>query len=157
MAQTITNKQTVDYYQTSGRKKNYTQTVSILVGCLMIVIGLAGFLNPEFMGLHLSVMHSFVLTGSGAVAIWAASSNDSKKAYRVDIILGVFFAINAIAGFMLGEPGIPGVGYDARDELLLKIAPGFLELGTIDHILHTFFSVFFFTGAFSWKRNHWNE
>ncbi len=153
MATTIAQKQ---FNRSSPRKKNYTQTVSIAVGSLMILIGLAGFLYPEFMGLHLSVMHSFVLSGGGAVAIWAATSNDSKKAYYTDLALGIFFALNAIAGFALGEPGMPGVGYEGRDLLLVRYAPGFIELGTVDHIVHTFISIFFFTGAFSWKRRHMN-
>lgn len=137
-----------------SHKKNYTQTVSIAVGCVMIVIGLAGILNPEFMGLHLSAMHSLVLCAGGSLAIWAATTNDSRKAYYADLGLGIFFALNAIAGFILGSPGDPGVGYGARDDLLLRIAPGFVELATLDHILHTVLAVFFFTGAVSWKRHH---
>ncbi len=140
--------------QVRTHKKNYTQTVSIAVGCVMMVIGLAGILNPEFMGLHLSAMHSLVLCAGGSLAIWAATTNDSRKAYYADLGLGIFFALNAIAGFILGSPGNPGVGYGAQDDLLLKIAPGFVELATLDHILHTVLAVFFFTGAFSWKRHH---
>lgn len=135
-------------------KKNYTQTVSIAVGCVMMVIGLAGILNPEFLGLHLSAMHSLVLCAGGSLAIWAATTNDSRKAYYADLGLGIFFALNAIAGFILGLPGLPGVGYEAKDDLLLRIAPGFVELATLDHILHTFIALFFFTGALSWKRHH---
>ena len=138
-------------------KKNYTQTVSIAVGCVMMVIGLAGILNEEFLGLHLSAMHSLVLCAGGSLAIWAATTNDSRKAYYADLGLGIFFALNAIAGFILGSPGMPGVGYDAKDDLLLRIAPGFVELATLDHILHTVIALFFFTGAFSWKRHHMTD
>lgn len=142
------------FYTTPVRKKNYTQTVTIALGCLMILIGLSGMLNDEFMGLHLPVMHSFVLTGAGALAIWSATQNKSRKAYYVDLALGIFFALNAIAGFMLGTPGTPTVGYEGRDQMLVKYAPGFIELGTVDHFLHAFLAVFFITGALSWKRHH---
>lgn len=142
------------YYRTSVRKKNYTQTVSIAMGCLLMVIGLAGILNPEFMGLHLSAMHTLVLVASGCLSIWGATHHDARKAYYVDLVLGIFFALNAIAGFALGSLGTPGVGYDAPDALLLRIAPGFIELGLVDHCVHAFLSLFYFTGAFSWKRRH---
>jgi len=118
------------FYSTSVQKKNYTQTVTIALGCLLILIGLSGMLNDEFMGPHLPIMHSFVLTGSGALAIWAASQNRGRNAYYV------------------------GVGYEGRDQMLVKYAPGFIELGTVDHFLHAFLAVFFITGALSWKLHH---
>lgn len=149
---TVSSKPT--YNRHTLARKNYTQTVSIAVGSFMIIIGLAGILNEEFMGLHLSAMHSLVLCASGSSAIWAATLEKTRKTYYVDLGLGIFFALNAIAGFMLGSPGVPGVGYEGADSLLLRIAPGFIELGLLDHLLHTFFSIFFFTGAFSWKRHH---
>lgn len=142
------------YYRTSVRKKSYTQTVTIAMGCLLMIIGLSGILNPEFMGMHLSAMHSLVLVASGCLSIWGATDRNSRNAYYVDLGLGIFFALNAIAGFILGSAGVPGVGYDAPDALLLRIAPGFVELGLVDHCVHTFLSLFFFTGAFSWKRRH---
>lgn len=154
MATTLSGKQPQRYYRTSVKKKNYTQTVSIAMGCLMIVIGLAGILNPGFIGMHLSAMHSLVLCGSGSLSIWGATQPDTRKAYYVDVILTIFFAANAIAGFLLGSMQTPGVGYEAPDALLLKIAPGFVELGLVDHCVHAFLTLFFFTGAVSWKRHH---
>lgn len=155
MVTTLTQKPS-RYYKTNIRKKIYVQTVSIAVGCFMILIGLSGILNSEFMGMHLSAMHTMVLIATGALAVWAAHQSKKKKAYRVSLGLGVFYAIHALAGFILGEPGTPRVGYDAPDDLLLRIAPGFLELGTVDHVVHAFLAIFFISGAVSWRR-HPNE
>lgn len=135
------------------KKKNYLQTLSIALGCFMIILGLSGILNPAFMGMHLSAMHSLVLTGGGILSIWAAIKS-FRTAYLVNVGLSIFFALHAIAGFLLGEPGTPNVGYNAPDDLLLKIAPGFLELGMVDHIVHALLAIFFFTGAIWWKRHH---
>lgn len=155
MPTTLTHKSSSNrYYQTSVKKKSYTQTVSIAMAGLMILFGLAGILNPGFMGMHLSAMHVFVLVASGCLAIWGATNVDRRKAYHVDLLLGCFFAANAIAGFMLGQFGTPGVGYESPDALLLRIAPGFVELGLVDHCVHAFLSLFFFTGAISYKRHH---
>jgi hypothetical protein len=156
MATTVSPK-TIRYYKNNIKKKTYTQTVSIAVGCLMIVIGLSGILNPEFMGMHLSAMHTLVLIGTGSLAIWAAHKANKKRAYQVSMGLGIFYAIHALAGFLLGEPGTPRVGYDAPDDFLLRIAPGFLELGTVDHGVHAFLAIFFISGAVSWRRHHNDE
>lgn len=153
MATTVTHKSS-RYYKTTIRKKTYTQTVSIAVGCFMILIGLSGILNPEFMGMHLSAMHTLVLIGTGGLSVWAAHQPNMRRAYRVSLGLGIFFALHALAGFILGEPGTPRVGYDAPDDLLLRIAPGFLELGTVDHGVHAFLAIFFISGAISWRRHH---
>lgn len=155
MATTVSHKQETRYYDSSvHRRKNYTQMVCIALGAVMMVIGLAGILNPEFMGMHLSAMHSLVLCGSGALSIWGANQRQRRKAYYVSIGLGVFYALHAISGFVLGEPGNPGVGYAMRDQTLLKIMPGFLELGQVDHTVHAFLALFFMTAAYSWKKHH---
>lgn len=148
------NPATVRYSQTKTRRKSYTQTVTIAMGCLLMLIGLSGILNPEFMGMHLSAMHTLVLVASGCLSIWGATQADVHKAYLVDLGLGIFFGLNAFAGFLLGSAGLPGVGYDAPDALLLRIAPGFIELGLVDHCVHAFLTVFYLSGAFSWKRRH---
>jgi uncharacterized membrane protein HdeD (DUF308 family) len=146
--------QTRRYSGAAQRKKNYTQMVGIALGAVMIVIGLAGILNPEFMGMHLSIMHSIVLSGTGALSMWSATHRNRRNSYYVALGLGIFYAIHAISGFVLGEPGNPGVGYAARDQTLLKVMPGFLELGTVDHTVHLFLTLFFMTAAYSWKKHH---
>lgn len=142
------------YGESLHKKKVYTQTVSIVLGCVMIIIGLAGLLNPGFAGLHLSIMHSLVLCGTGALSIWTGVIEDTRKAYYTNLVLGVWYAVHAIAGYLMGDPGIPTVGWDAPDDLLIRIAPGFLELGRVDHILHTVLAIFFFSGAYSWMKSH---
>jgi hypothetical protein len=137
--------------------KPYTQSISMVLGPVMIVIGLSGALDSQFMGLHLSFMHVLVLLSTGALALWGSTREWKRVSFRIDLGLGIFYIIHAIVGFSLGRPGVPGVGYDAPDGLLIKIAPGFLELGTLDHILHGLLGVLFLTGAFSWYRHLGHE
>lgn len=137
------------YERNVSHRKNYSQTLCIVVGSFLIVLGLSGILTPEFMGLHLSPMNSLVLFASGIMSIWSGNSNVIMSTYYTSIGLCIFFALHAFVGFLMGEPGVPSVGYDAPDELLVRIAPGFLELGTVDHVLHFLLAVFYFTGALS--------
>ncbi|MGE3611285.1 MAG: hypothetical protein AB7I27_16955 [Bacteriovoracaceae bacterium] len=142
------------YGESFHKKKIYIQTLSILLGCFMIIIGLAGILNPGFAGLHLSLMHSLMLCATGVLSIWSGEIKDTHRSYYICMGLGFWFSIHAVAGYIVGSPGIPTVGYDSPDSMLIKIAPGFLELGRVDHILHSLLAIFFFSGAYSWAKAH---
>ncbi len=149
----ILTRRPAQYEQNISHRKNYSQTLCIIVGSFLTVLGLSGILTPEFMGLHLSPMHSLVLVASGIMSIWSGNSNDMTRTYYTSIGLCIFFALHTFVGFLMGEPGVPSVGYDAPDELLVRIAPGFLELGTVDHVLHFLLAVFYFTGALSLNKH----
>jgi hypothetical protein len=150
---TILTRRPGDYERNPAHKKSYAQSVSIVVGSFLIVLGLSGILNPEFMGLHLSAMHSLVLTASGILSLWSGTTNDKTRVYYTSLGLCIFFALHTLVGFLMGGPGTPSVGYDAPDELLVRIAPGFLELGTVDHVLHFLLGVFYFTGILSLNKH----
>ena len=150
---TTLTRRTGHYERNLPSKKIYAQTLSIALGSFLIVLGLSGILTPEFMGLHLSAMHSLVLTASGILSIWSGTSNAVGRVYYTCLGLCIFFALHTFVGFLMGEPGTPSVGYDAPDELLVRIAPGFLELGTADHVLHFLLATFYFTGVLSLNKN----
>ncbi len=150
---TTLTRRTDHYERNLPNKKNYSQTLSISLGSFLMVLGLSGILNPEFMGLHLSAMHSLVLTSTGILSIWVGTTGDKMRLYYTSIGFCLFFGLHTLVGFLMGEPGTPTVGYDAPDELLVRIAPGFLELGTVDHVLHFLLAVFYFTGALSLNKH----
>ena len=95
-------------------------------------------------------MHCFVLGASGLLAIWSGLIDDRTKAFAVNLGLGIFFMLNAVAGFILGRPGTKG-GINVSDELILKVAPGFLELTTKDHLLHLLLAILFIGEGIIWK------
>jgi hypothetical protein len=129
------------------------QKVCIGMGVGFILVGLAGIMMPGFMGMHLSLTHDFIHLGSGALALWAGYSDDSRKAYRFSVAFGTLYGLLGIGGFLLGSPGYPGVGNMEADQNLLRVIPNVLELGTVDHLVHIIIAAAFLLGAFSWKRN----
>ncbi len=134
------------------KRKNFAQTTTMGLGFFLILLSLCGLLLPSFAGLHLSAMHATSLGFCGVLAVWAGGQDNFRKNFVVDISLGLFFFFHALAGFLLGAPGKPGVGFEAMDPLLVKIMPGFNELGRNDHILHTILAVTFFLSAlFFWR------
>ena len=138
-----------------GPKKNTTQTISLIVGALLFVLGAAGLLFPAFGGLHLSIVHSLIIVAAGATLFWNGyRRNHPRSAYLTCLCFGIFFAVHALAGFILGQPGVPAVGYAQYDSSVLRVIPNFSELATIDHILNSVLAVVLLAGAYDWKRKH---
>jgi len=130
---------------------NSTFAISWDIGIVMMMIGVVGFFKPDFLGLSLSFMHSLVLVGFGALAVWSGMAK-KNVAFRINLLSGIFFLLNSILGLLMGDRGHLRLGYGTSEDMIVKFAPGFLELSTIDHLFHIVLAVFFFIEAYSWKR-----
>lgn len=133
-----------------GKPKNTTQVMSMLVGFILCVIGAAGLLYPSFAGLHISILYGLILFAAGASLIRNGYYNDSWRSFQVCTAFGIFFGTLSIMGFVLGAPGEPSVGYLRTDPLLVKIIPGFQELGKSDHVLNGVIALLLLGGALDW-------
>ncbi|MFY7992579.1 MAG: hypothetical protein ACOVP4_04730 [Bacteriovoracaceae bacterium] len=137
-----------------GDAKNVTQTISLIVGIALFILGLCGLLFPAFMGLHLSLIHSLIIGSAGVTLLWNGYKVNAVSAYITCLGFGIFFGLHALAGFLFGQPGIPTVGYTQADTSLLTIIPNFQELGLVDHILNAVIAILLLAGAYDWKRTH---
>jgi hypothetical protein len=138
-------------------RKNTTQTISLVVGFLLFVLGLCGILYPAFMGLHLSVLHSLVITAAGITLFYNGYKVNSHGAYYACLGFGIFFALHALAGFIFGQAGVPNVGFQRFDNLTLEIIPNYTVLGTTDHILNAILGVVLLIGAYDWRQHRLNR
>lgn len=109
---------------------------------------------PGFMGMHLSMSHNLVHVASGALALWCGYGEDSRRAYNFAMAFGTIYGLLGLAGFIVGQPGYPGVGHMEADQNLLRVIPNVLEFGTMDHSIHILISAVFLFSAFAWKRRH---
>lgn len=141
----------------TGNPKNSTQIISMFVGGLLTVLGLSGLLYPAFAGLHLGVPYSFFVTVSGVMLLYNGYKNNSRDAFLTTLFFSLFYGLHALAGWVLGDPGIPQVGFDRPDPLLVRIIPGFHEIGRTDHILNTVLGLVLAGGAFDWWRRHTDQ
>lgn len=138
-----------------GPLKNTTQSISLVVGTLLFVLGACGLLFPAFMGFHLSVIHSLIMIAAGTILFWNGYRRDhAQHAYLTCLGFGIFFGLHALAGLIFGRPGVPNIGYEKYDEAVLRIIPNFSELATMDHILNAVLAVALLAGAYDWKRKH---
>ncbi len=137
-----------------GDPKNVTQTISLIVGIALFVLGLCGLLFPAFMGLHLGIIQSLLISSAGAILLWNGYKLNATSAYFTCLGFGVFFGLYALVGFIFGQPGVPTVGYTRADTSLLTIIPNFQELGFADHVLNLVIAVLLLIGAYDWRRTH---
>ena len=154
MKNTVNTHHTFQNPPRMGEKKNITQTISLLVSSALFVLGLCGLLFPAFMGLHMSLLHSLIIAAAGVTLFYNGYKVNAVSAYITCLGFGVFFGLHALAGFLLGSPGVPTVGYSQADPSLLTIIPNLQELGLVDHILNSVLSVILLAGAYDWKRTH---
>lgn len=133
--------------------RTLNQKVCIGVGIVFVAVGLLGIVFPGFMAMHLSLAHNIIHLASGALALWCGYADDPKKAYSFSFGFGVVYGILGLAGFLIGEPGYPGVGFMEADENLMRVIPNVLEFGTMDHIVHIALSAVLLLSAYSWLKH----
>lgn len=137
-----------------GHPKNFTQTISLIVGSLLFIVGLSGMLFSGFAGLHLNIVYSMIIAASGVILFYSGYKNNSRDAFLSCFIFSLFYGLHAIAGWTLGKPGVPEVGFDSPDPYWISIIPNFHELGRNDHILNTILALVLMGGAIDWWRRH---
>jgi hypothetical protein len=141
----------------TGEPKHSTQIISMFVGGVLTVIGLAGILFPAFGGLHLGPFYSFFIATSGVLLLYNGYKDNSRDAFLCCLGFCLFYGLHALLGWAFGSPGLPQVGYDRPDPRLLQIIPGFHEVGRNDHILNTILTLVLAGGAFDWWRRHTDQ
>ncbi|HEX2123634.1 MAG TPA: DUF4383 domain-containing protein [Thermoanaerobaculia bacterium] len=127
--------------------------VCTILGIVFILVGIIGFVAPGLLGAHLSLAHNVVHLVSGAVALWLGLKGTPSAAKTFCLVFGAVYLLLGVAGFVAGgdgnvTAGVPGPAHDTR---LLKVLPGQLELGTMDHVIHILLGAIFLIGAFGTK------
>ncbi len=93
---------------------------ALVMGALLLLLGIFGFLRTDYFDLHFSPAHNWIHLLSGVFGLWAGLD---KKGYGAKIyaeVFGVFYTLVAIAGFA----GVP--------ELLMNM----LDLNTSYNVIH---------------------
>lgn len=129
------------------------KTISTILGIAFILVGIVGFVAPNFLGTHLSLAHNLVHIISGAAALYFGLAGSLSSARLFCIVFGIVYLLLGVVGFLLGGSGTPsgtmaGMGTDSR---LFTVIPGQLEFGTMDHVVHILLGLVFLIGGFITK------
>ena len=109
-------------------------------GVLLVVVGLLGFIAPNFMGMHLSAAHNVMLLLSGVLAFYFGLMATEAAGRTFCLVFGAVYCLFGLAGFVAG-----GMGYT------LPIMPGALVLGTMDHLAHLILGAVFLSAGWFQK------
>lgn len=139
------------YPQRGTASRTTPQKICISLGVAFISVGFVGVLIPGFLGMHLSMAHNMIYIISGAISLWSGYSN-LNRSMSFCIGFGTLFGLLGIAGYILGEPGYPGVGNMEADQNLFRMIPNVLEFGTMDHIVQLLISAFLLFTAFTFRK-----
>jgi preprotein translocase subunit Sss1 len=126
------------------------KTIATILGAGFILVGIIGFIAPNFLGMHLSVAHHLVHIVTGAAALYFGLAGSLNGARLFDIAFGAVYALLGIVGFLVGttgSPTLPGMAGMGTDSNLFRLIPGVLELGTMDHIVHIILGAIFLIGG----------
>jgi hypothetical protein len=125
-------------FGTRSTREMVARTAATVLGIVFIALGIAGLVSPGFMGMHLGMTHTLIHLVSGAISLYLGLFGSAAAARLVCLVIGGIYAVLTIAGFAFGGHSggaMTGMTH-GPDAYLLRLVPGYLELGLRDHILH---------------------
>lgn len=111
------------------------KTICKILGVVFILVGIVGFVKPDFAGTHLTFAHNLVHIVSGAIALYFGFAGSYGSAKMFCIIFGLVYLLLGVVGFLAGS------GADR----MLNAGP--LMLGTMDHVVHILLGIVFLLGG----------
>jgi hypothetical protein len=128
------------------------KTICKLLGVVFLLVGIVGFIAPNFLGTHLSMAHNLVHILSGIIALYFGFAGSLSAARGFALAFGAVYLLLGIVGFIMGSPGASTIAnMTMEDGRLWKVIPGTLELGTADHAVHILLGIVFLAGALMTK------
>ncbi|HEY0003336.1 MAG TPA: DUF4383 domain-containing protein [Pyrinomonadaceae bacterium] len=129
------------------------KTIATILGAGFLLVGICGFIAPGMLGMHLSLAHNLVHIISGAAALYFGLSGSLSAARLFCLVFGAVYLLLGVVGFVAGKAqavtgDMPGM---SPDDKLLKLLPGVLEFGKMDHIVHILLGLIFLIGGFLTK------
>ncbi|HEY0160754.1 MAG TPA: DUF4383 domain-containing protein [Thermoanaerobaculia bacterium] len=127
--------------------------VATILGIGFLLVGVLGFVAPSVLGMHLSGAHNVVHLVTGAVSLYLGLKGSPSAAKTFCVAFGAVYLLLGVAGFVAGSDGAPGVP-GPHDTRLLKLIPGTLEFGTMDHIVHILLGAIYLIGGLMTRPVH---
>lgn len=76
------------------------KTLCKVAGFLFLIVGLAGFAQPNLMGFHLTPIHNIIHILTGAIALYMGFAATYDAARTFCLIFGVVYLLLGILGFV---------------------------------------------------------
>lgn len=107
------------------------QTACKVLGFAFLLGGLVGFVQPHFLGFHLTTIHNVIHLATAAVALYLGFAGTLTAARTFCLVFGATYALLGVLGFVapalvatvLGHPG-PVTSGDLTPDNLFHIVTG---------------------------------
>src|SRR5262249_55192686 len=76
------------------------KTVCKILGIVLALVGIAGFIRHELLGLHLTTIHNIVHLVTAAIALYFGFASSEGAARTFCQVFGAIYAILGILGFI---------------------------------------------------------
>jgi len=123
-----------------------TKRMSNMLGWILIIVGLIGFVANSFLWMHLNAAHSLVLIVTGILSL-CFGSGEGKYAKAWCIIAGLVYGVISLIGLFC-PPGMIEVARAGETSHLLRLVPGALEFGTPDNLWQLLVGVLYLVAGF---------
>lgn len=159
-----------------------TKRIITFLGVVLILVGLGGFVWPNFVGMHLSATHNIIHLVSGALAIYFGTVASIPAARTFGVAFGIVYLSLGVAGYAFGDmtspahpadtvtpapatlpPALPGNVTPPvdEDEMIVappshhvwRVIPGTLEFSDADHVVHILVGFAFLIGGMARARS----
>ena len=116
-----------------------TKTLCKIFGVVLLLVGIAGFVSPRLLGMHLTPVHNVVHLLTAAIALYLGFAGSWSAARTFCIAFGAIYLLLAVVGFIAPGvvAGIIGAGHDMGG------SAGTLTSSSPDHIVHLLLGVVF--------------
>ena len=112
------------------------KTVCRLLGIVLLLVGIVGFVSHDLLGAHFNFAHNIVHVVSGALALYFGFVASSAAARTFCLAFGTVYLLLGLVGYFLGT----------TDERLFRVGE-ILTLGKVDHFIHVGVGVLFLIGG----------
>ena len=116
------------------------KTVCKILGVVLLLVGVCGFVAPTLLGAHLSPAHNVVHLLSGILALYFGFAGTLSAAKMFSLVFGVVYLALGILGMALG----------VAPDRMWHVGP--LAFGQADHGIHILLGVIFLAGGLFTKR-----
>jgi uncharacterized membrane protein HdeD (DUF308 family) len=116
------------------------KTVCKILGVVLLIVGVCGFVAPTLLGAHLTPAHNMVHIVSGVIALYFGFAGSLSGARGFCLVFGIVYLALGIFGMVLGvDPG-----------KMWNVGP--LMLGMADHGIHLLLGAIFLAGGLFTKK-----
>ncbi|HEY9791947.1 MAG TPA: hypothetical protein V6D22_16190 [Candidatus Obscuribacterales bacterium] len=108
--------------------------VSTVLGAVLVLTALIGFMNHAFMKMDLSPMHDVILLIVGAITLYFAIMGTEFQARYTNATLGVLLTLAGIITLLSASGVATAGGVDIAAKHVLKLFGGHLQYTTADGV-----------------------